>query len=247
VGWASEATPVSLREILLEEIGGRATAKGSAADDAGASTYCSWGRDAMASEKPKGRSIYEIQEQEESENAKHKEEQEIWEIEAMFAALEVADRTDAQAKEVSKVKSPKVSKGKKVAPAASSTTSGAKEAEKECAARSQNDAEAVHGGGRSGRGAREHAGRGRHKPGTAADGSWVANGWNGWDKRGCRASWSSGGWEDGAWSSADWREGASGVTGDKKSRWVAKDAATTGAANPKAAEESIDGNEAQAA
>mmetsp|Transcript_100421 Transcript_100421/g.199305 ORF Transcript_100421/g.199305 Transcript_100421/m.199305 type:complete len:1059 (+) Transcript_100421:54-3230(+) len=230
---SDKATPVSLREILLEEGGARAPAKSSSTDDTGASTYCSWGRDAMASEKPKGRSVYDLQKQEEAENAQRKEEEEIQEIEAMFAALEVADRADAQAQEP--------------APGVSSASSGAKDVKKEAAASSSHhDAQAARGGGGS-RGSRERTGRGRHKSGTAADGNWAANSRNGWDKRGFRPSWSSGGWEDAAWSSADWWEGVEGVTGEGKSRWVAKKAAATGTAAQQGVEDSIDDNKAPSA
>lgn len=95
--WAAPVTlpeaPVSLREILEEE-GSRCT-RSVTDDSTKGATSCFWGRDVMPSEKPKGKSVYAIQEQEEAEKIQRREEDEIREIEAMFAALEVAENADA--------------------------------------------------------------------------------------------------------------------------------------------------------
>eukprot|EP00933_Yihiella_yeosuensis_P025677 TRINITY_DN19922_c0_g1_i2.p1 TRINITY_DN19922_c0_g1~~TRINITY_DN19922_c0_g1_i2.p1 ORF type:complete len:842 (+),score=205.10 TRINITY_DN19922_c0_g1_i2:1079-3604(+) len=108
-GWAMPATvaegPANLREILATEKDSKQRDRGGSLD-AGASsskkaattrksseeaTKCSWGFDAMPSEQPKGKSIFELQKQEADEQERLKEEADIREIEAMFAALEVAE------------------------------------------------------------------------------------------------------------------------------------------------------------
>lgn len=96
---ATEA-PVSLRDILAEE----KVAKEAAGDTsrtltaaaAAEASRCSWGREAMPSAQPKGKSLYDLQKLEAEEQSKEKEETELQEIEAMFAALEVAERAEAE-------------------------------------------------------------------------------------------------------------------------------------------------------
>lgn len=60
-------------------------------------TRNSWGLEAELAQKQKGRSVYEIQQEEVEEEAQTRERQEIADIEAMFYALEVAERAESEA------------------------------------------------------------------------------------------------------------------------------------------------------
>lgn len=105
---------VNIRDLLAQHSrAGSRAGSGRAAEI----TSC-WGLAALPSEKPPGESVYEIQQREEEENKKIKADEEVAEIEAMFAALEVAEREEeneflglAVTKEKSKV-SPKSSEKK---------------------------------------------------------------------------------------------------------------------------------------
>lgn len=83
------AVPVDFRQILAED----ASNKRSATTE---DTKCSWGFDAMPSERPKGESVYSLQDREREEQAQLKELEDIIEIEAMFAALEVAEQEESR-------------------------------------------------------------------------------------------------------------------------------------------------------
>lgn len=83
------ASPVSFRQILAEEAPNK---RSTTTED----TKCSWGFDAMPSEKPKGESVYSLQDREREEQAQLKEFEDILEIEAMFAALEVAEQEESR-------------------------------------------------------------------------------------------------------------------------------------------------------
>lgn len=84
------ALPVDFRQILAED----ASNKRSATTE---DTKCSWGFDAMPSEKPRGESVYSLQDREREEQAQLKELEDILEIEAMFAALEVVEQEESRA------------------------------------------------------------------------------------------------------------------------------------------------------
>lgn len=101
-GAAAEApeTAVSLRDILEEQGGASGSRRPKAAatseDPANDPTRNAWGFEALLSEKPKGRSVYEIQQQEKTEKSRLREDEEIQELEAMFAALEVAEEAERE-------------------------------------------------------------------------------------------------------------------------------------------------------
>jgi len=93
---SSAEVPTNLRAILAEQTptvrpreGPKKERKKS--DEA---TKCAWGFEAMPSEQPKGKSMYDLQSQETQERECMNAEQELLEIEAMFAALEVAEREE---------------------------------------------------------------------------------------------------------------------------------------------------------
>jgi len=106
--------PVSLRKIIEEakDSSGMSTPgsdgvvrictaagsgqRGSVEDTATDVTRCSWGSDSMPSMRARGPSVYEAQREEKTEISRRKEDEEIREIEAMFAALEVAEREEAR-------------------------------------------------------------------------------------------------------------------------------------------------------
>lgn len=188
-----EAEAPSMREILREAsakpkgLGGRpatgAKAKSAEAKAAGAKlgasgakaeaeTKCSWGFDALPSEKPKNDSMYSIQQQEQQEQEKQRQLDEIREIEAMFEALEVAEREDALEQEgarreptVEGINDPKAPKRarEKAAPAeAAGRTSG-----REAGARN---------GWKKG-----WAARSGWASGWSA-GDWSGQGWSGWQE-----------------------------------------------------------------
>merc|ERR1712039_947311 len=54
------------------------------------------GLEAMELQRAKGESVYELQQKEKQDQARRKEEQEIKDIEAMFRALEIAEREEAR-------------------------------------------------------------------------------------------------------------------------------------------------------
>mmetsp|Transcript_19641 Transcript_19641/g.34784 ORF Transcript_19641/g.34784 Transcript_19641/m.34784 type:complete len:1082 (-) Transcript_19641:7-3252(-) len=99
--WAMQSveTPANLREILAEEgsaplamrSGERFKKDHKKTDE---DTKCAWGFEAMPSERPRGKSMYDLQDQEAQEQEQRKAEEDILEIEAMFAALEVAQREE---------------------------------------------------------------------------------------------------------------------------------------------------------
>lgn len=95
---AETATP-SLRQILEEDGSAakerqRASTGGSRGSADVEATRNSWGFDCMPSERPKGPSVYQVQEEEQKEKAKQKEDAEIRDIEAMFEALAVAEQEE---------------------------------------------------------------------------------------------------------------------------------------------------------
>jgi len=102
-----QAAPADFREILEQEKQdkrSRVPAKAQGAlrgrnSKAAEAPTCSWGRDVMPSEQPKGKSIHAIQKQEREEEEIRRQQQEILEIEAMFAALEVAEIEEAREEE----------------------------------------------------------------------------------------------------------------------------------------------------
>lgn len=94
--WASRPERVeaaNLRDVLAEqETGKPRPRKGGAPVATEDETKCCWGYDAMPSERPKGKSVYELQRLDEQE----KVDEEIREIEAMFAALAVAELAETE-------------------------------------------------------------------------------------------------------------------------------------------------------
>ncbi|CAE8599945.1 unnamed protein product [Polarella glacialis] len=186
----------SLREILVAECqehrGGPSNApvaslsrkdpRGKPVDEE--KTKCSWGMDAMPSEKPKGKSVYDIQKQEAKNQEKDKADAEIQEIEAMFAALEVAEFE--QVFEQLRLSDPAA----EVAEAALMPCEGSKG--------SRRPSRAAHKGD-SGKGARRAAG----VAGIGADGAQGKTG-----RRQGREDWTSSSWsaDKGNWSWGEcWR------------------------------------------
>lgn len=97
-GWAQTEpaeAPVSLKDILAEaSMPSKRRSSTKEEDPTNEPTHCSWGYDAMPSQRPKGPSVYEVQQLERSEKSRLQEEAEIREIEAMFQALEVAEQEE---------------------------------------------------------------------------------------------------------------------------------------------------------
>mmetsp|Transcript_15998 Transcript_15998/g.28506 ORF Transcript_15998/g.28506 Transcript_15998/m.28506 type:complete len:1118 (+) Transcript_15998:208-3561(+) len=205
-GWAQAEpaeAPVSLKDILAEAPAApKRRNSGKEEDDD--STHCSWGYDAMPSQRPKGPSVYEVQELERTEKSRMQEEAEVREIEAMFAALEIAE----QAEEREKLGIP---------PPVEESPSGSSGAQ-------------ASGGGKSENGKR--GGRGRDEKKKPADakkkqatkvGDEAANHSGSQRQRGWRkGNWNESGWSNWQWNADSWWQADAQGESQESESWGAR-------------------------
>eukprot|EP00928_Gymnodinium_smaydae_P017985 TRINITY_DN16857_c0_g4_i1.p1 TRINITY_DN16857_c0_g4~~TRINITY_DN16857_c0_g4_i1.p1 ORF type:complete len:1179 (+),score=279.26 TRINITY_DN16857_c0_g4_i1:187-3723(+) len=233
------APSTGLREVLSEgneKAAPRRRANTLGDNPARDPTRCSWGFDAMPSEKPKGQSVYHIQEQEAAEEAQRKADQEIQDIEAMFAALEVAEKYEELERSGQSVSS--------AAPDATQKRSGGKGKN---GGPSSKDSKS--GKSKGGKGTRDSGGNrgqqssnGDRRSGTTYEGFKASSGGGGGRRSGDRwsserwsgdrwRSWNADGWSVEGWWSAAGAEGSGEATAE--ARWVAKDAEAGASAAPR--------------
>lgn len=191
--WVQASEPpepaVSMREILAESKAPRR--RGTSDDDpTGEKTRCYWGSDVMPSAlKQNSVSIAEAQEQERVEQSNQKELAEIMEIEAMFAALEVAEREEEMELH------------------GGSTASVDKAADDKSSRRAGMGGRGRNRGGKGVESGEKSAGKGGRKAKSGNEGSW-REGW--WQQR---PAWNSQKWSE-WWTSDNRWEASAGADKD---------------------------------